>query len=85
MLSPPRSRRGWILLIAAVLLASTIVTAALSAVLTEILFPGGFLIEVSSDPVQPKGEAAAIEKRAPGFGLTASISCSVSFGDLREL
>jgi len=86
MLEPPRSRRGWILLIIAVLLASTVVTAALSAVLTEILFPDGFLVEVPAEADRPKpAVAAAPEKPASGFGLSASISCSVSFGDVGDL
>lgn len=85
MLEPPRSRRGWILLIIAVLLASTVVTAALAAVLTEVLFPDGFLVEVPGKADQPKVQAAATERRAPGFGLSASITCSVSFGDPGDL
>lgn len=48
----PRSHQGWIALVAAVLLASTIVTACLAAVVTSLLFPNGFLIDVptSSPP-----------------------------------
>ncbi len=46
----PRTRDGWTLLIAAVLLASTIVTASFAAVLTSLLFPGGFLIDSPAPP-----------------------------------
>lgn len=88
MLEPPRSQRGWILLIIAVLVASTVVTAALAAVLVAILFPNGFLVDVEADPGQPRAEISSAdthEPASPGFGLSASVTCSVSFGDLGEL
>jgi len=47
------------LLVGAVLLASTIVTAALAAVLTSLLFPGGFLIG-GGPPRPPTGLADTI-------------------------
>ena len=86
MLEPPRSRRGWIFLIVAVLLASTVVTAALSAVLTEIHFPDGFLVEVAAEPDQRQFDATAPdEEELQGFGLRASVTCAVSFGDVGDL
>ena len=60
----PRTRDGWTLLIVAVLLASTIVTAALAAALTALLFPNGFLVDV------PAPRAGIAETITPALATT---------------
>lgn len=78
-------RHGWIFLVIAVLIASTIVTATLAAVLTQVLFPGGFLIDVPNEEAPPQRQAPppddATEPAASVFGWRASVSCSISLGD----
>ena len=85
----PHSHQGWILLIAAVLVASTIVTAGLAAVLTQLLFPNGFLIDVPAAEPPPAIETPAPDEprdaNGPWFGWRASVSCSVSLGDVEEI
>jgi hypothetical protein len=83
----PRSRNGWIMLVIAVLVASTIVTAALAAVLTSLLFPNGFLIDVPEAPSAPIAKPAEPPAETTWFSLgwRASVSCSVSMGDVESL
>ena len=83
----PRSSNGWIALIVAVLIASTIVTAALAAVLTQVLFPNGFLIDTpaADPPVAIHTPAEEMPREtASSFGWRASVSCTISLGDVKE-
>jgi hypothetical protein len=79
---------GWIFLVVAVLIASTIVTATLTAVLTHVLFPGGFLIDVPNEEAPPQIQAPppedAAEPASSVFGWRAAVSCSFSLGDVEE-
>jgi hypothetical protein len=81
-------RHGWIFLVIAVLIASTIVTATLTAVLAQVLFPGGFLIDVPNQeappPIQAPPPETAVEPAAAVFRWRAAVSCSFSFGDVEE-
>ena len=81
-------RHGWIFLVIAVLIASTIVTATLTAVLAQVLFPGGFLIDVPNEEASLQLQALppedAIEPTASAFGWRAAVSCSFSLGDVEE-
>lgn len=83
----PRTRHGWILLVTGVLVASTIVTAALSAAVTQVLFPGGFLVDVEgqteSRPSLPPSEDQP-ESTSSGFGLRASVTCAIAFGNVED-
>ena len=80
----PRTRDGWTLLIVAVLLASTIVTAALAAALTTLLFSNGFLVDVPA----PRAGLATLPRNEPptasasALGWRASVSCSVTVDDI---
>lgn len=83
-----RSRNGWIYLVIAVLIASTIVTATLAAVLTQVMFPNGFLIDLPGEEERPQVQAPlpddTAEATSPGFGWRTSVSCSISFGNVEE-
>lgn len=69
-------------------MASTIVTATLTAVLTGILFPDGFLVDTAAasrlQPDPPEASADRPESVLSRFGLRASVSCALEFGDVGE-